>query len=375
MTHRFKKVYIIFLILIIAAVFLAASYLTEMQQTVPKTEVSLKENQNIFPVLYYEQDFGFWESGTHTFLLNGEEVVELEKHGRTFSRTAPFSAGAELRAKDPSAKNYGQLMVYYNSPDGEIFLFEHHKSDEFTLIKNDIKVTIPREHYESYHEFLCFGENYYLFTLLHPDNDTLRIYKLSKDFEIEKTFDIAYGKLGIPGYALVDDSFAAVNNNLFVALDNRILKYNMENGESDFIISGHTLLGIIADKNFFHAVGHEENGKYFFETFDSEGNSIKRTEKSLPFGFGYSPKFNSSSTLYMYGSEIYLRFWYEGKCYVLSFDTESEEWTNYWIAEKKAPSANSKFGRSHSYNPGNIKFVIFENGNYYDLFPFCNNSN
>lgn len=363
-TRKKHVIFIILLILIPVAAGLIASYFIESEKIVPKIEVSLSENQKILPVLYYEQHSGFWKIGTHTFLPSGDETTEIEEHLRSFSRTYPLSALRNLSAKNPSVKSLGRPMVYYNSPDGEIFLFEHYDSDEFTLIRNDIRVKIPREHYESYHEFLYFGENYYLFTLLHTDEDILRVYRLSKDFETEKTFDIAYKRLGIPGHALIEDSFASVGDNLFIALDGKILKYNMENDESEFIIPDYSLLGIIADGECFHAVGMEENGEYAFEAFDSEGKSLSKTEKALPFGFGYSPyTFSTNETLYMYGSEIFFRFAYDEKCYILSFDMESEEWTNCWIAEKE----------DLPHNPGNVKFIIFENGNYYDLFPFWNN--
>ena len=363
MAHKIKKKYIIFIILIIAAAFLAALYFIEMSKIPPETEISLRENQNILPVLYYEQNSGFWGIGTYTYLLDGNEVTELEKHGRTFSRTVPASAYNKLAEKYSSVADYSQLMVYYNSPEGEIAVFEHRKTNDFTVIKNDIKAVVPQDQYETYHEFLRFGDNYYLFTLLRSDEDTMRIYKLSENLETEKVFDIAYGKLGIPGHALVGDTFAVVKDNLFITFENRILKYDMESGETEFIVPGSSLIAVAADENCFHSVGTEENGNYVFETFDSEGNSLRRTEASLPFGFGYSPfEFNSCETVYMYGSEIYFRFAYDEKCYILSFDIESEEWTNYWIAEKE----------SFPNNPGNVKFVTAEDGNYYDLFPFRN---
>jgi len=365
MAHKIKKKYIIiFIILISAALLLAASYFIEISKIPPKTEASLKENQNILPVLYYEQNSGFWGIGTYTYLLEDGKITELEEHGRTFSRTRPASAYEKLKEKHPSVADYGRLVVYYNSPEGEIAVFEHNKTNDFTVIKNGIKAVVPQDQYETYHEFLSFGEKYYLFTLPRHDEDVLRVYRLSENLETEEFFDIAYGELGIPGHALVGDSFAVAGNNLFIVFENRILKYDMETGETEFITPGRSLIAVVADGSCFHAAGTEENGNFVFETFDSEGKSLRKTEAPLPFGFGYSPyEFNTDETLYMYGSEIYLRFAYDEKCYILSFDMESEEWTNYWIAEKE----------SFPKNPGNVKFVIAENGNYYDLFPFLNN--
>ena len=379
MKSKAKSILILFIILfIIAAAFLGISGFVEKSQTVPKTDVSLKENQNVFPVLYYENTSGFWGTGTYTFLLEGNDVIELDKHGRTFSRTFPTSARTNLNVKDPTTKSLGQLMAYYNTPDGEIFFFDSYNKPEYTIIKGDNKITIPREQNQSYHEFLRFGENYYLFTHIFDGNEIIRIYKLSKDFEKEKTFDIDYAKQKLDPAAFANCTFAVVEDNLFIMSQNRLLRYNMETEEAKYLRVGCTLRGILADKDGFYTVGTNENGNYVFEIFDADGNFIRSIEKPLPFGFGYAPDtFNTSNNYYMYGSEIYFDFDRKDKCYVVSFDIESEEWTNYWIAEKDVPAisnVNYKFGNAYSPTPSNVKFVIYEKGDYYDLFPYWNSS-
>ena len=379
MKQKSKNIFILFIILfIIISAALGISYFIENAQTVPKTAVCLKENQNILPVLYYEQRSGFWKIGTHTFLLNNDDVIELENHGRTFSRTAPASARANLSVSDPSTKTLGQLMAYYNSPDDEIFFFDSYNKPEYTIIKGDSRITIPRESNQSYHEFLRFGESYYLFTHIFEGSEIIRIYKLSENLEKEKTFDIDYIKENLDPAAFSNCSFAVIDENLFIMSQNRLLRYNLETKETKYLRAGCSLKGIVADKDGFYTVGTKKNGNYVFEVFDSEGNFIRCIEKPLPFGFGYAPDtFSTNGNYYMYGSEIYFDFDRKYKCYVVSFDIESEEWTNYWIAEKDVPdisNVNYKFGNPYSPTPSNVKFVISEKGDYYDLFPYWNNS-
>ena len=362
MARKVKKKYIIFIILIAVAAFLAVSYFTESAGIIPEAESEIEGNTDVFPVLYFEKRSGTWKFGAYTFLLDGSTVTELEPHSRTFSRTYPLSAYERLKYKYSSVADYGQLMVYYNSPDGEISVFEHYKTNDFTIIKNGIKATVPRNHYETYHEFLCFGENYYLFTFPDFDVDILRVYKLSENLETEKTFDIDYGKLNIKTTAFIDNSLIVVGNNLFSNVGNKILKYNIETGETELLSPGYGLFGMAADGNRFHTIGHK-NGKYIFETFDSEGNTIGKPETSLPFGVDYSPyTFSSDGTFYMYGTEIYLNLSYEENCYILSFDIESGEWKNQWVVTKK----------DSPYFPQNIKFTVRSENGYYDLFPFRN---
>lgn len=379
MKQKTKNAVILFIILfIMAAAVIGVSCFVENLQTVPKTEASIKENQNIFPVLYYEQRSVFRKIGTHTFLLTGDEVLKLESHGRTFSRTAPASARANLSVNDPSAKTLGQLMAYYNTPDGEIFFFDSYNEPLYTIIKGDDRITIPQEQNQSYHEFLRFGENYYLFTHIFAENEIIRIYRLSENLEKEKTFDIDYIKQNLDHTAFANCSFAVIGDNLLVMSQNRLLRYNMENGETKYLRVGCNLKGIIAGEDGFYTVGTKENGNYVFQIFDREGNFIRSIEKSLPFGFGYAPDtFSSGTYYYMYGSEIYFDFDRNGICYVVSFDIESGEWTNYWVAEKNVPTIgriNYKFGNVYSPTPSNVKFVISENGSYYDLYPYWNNN-
>lgn len=320
-------------------------------------------NDNIFPVLYFEEGIGGPGYGTYTYLLNGNEAFSLEKHNRTFSRTRPVSAYSRFKSNKEVYGEYGQMMVYYNTPEGEIFLFDSYKIREFTLIKNDIKVSLPIENFESYFDFLYFDGNYYLFTLAEPD--ILRTYKFSKDFVLEKSFDIDYGSLGITGHAFINNSLCVVDNTLVVMIKNRLLRYDFTTGEIDIAPVGYGLFGVCSDEDYYYAIGHTYTGEFVFEKFSPEGESLGKKEKALPFGFGYdSTAFSTDDTYYMYGSEIFLDFDYDGKCYMLSYDLESDEWTNYWIAEKEI----------EPFLPGNIKYMMKSGENYYDIFPHWNNS-
>ena len=91
MAYKIKKKYItIFIILISAALLLAASYFIEISKIPPKTEASLKENQNILPVLYYEQNSGFGESEHIPIFWTGKKLRNLKNTAALFQGPAPL---------------------------------------------------------------------------------------------------------------------------------------------------------------------------------------------------------------------------------------------------------------------------------------------
>ena len=325
-------------------------------------ESSIEGNENIVPVLYYEKGVGGPSYKTNTLLINDNKAFVMENHNRTFERTYPSSAYERFKENEAVYGEYGQLMVYYNSVFGEIFLFESYDERVFTIVKNNIKTEIYFNEGETYFDFLYFDGNYYLFTL--TETSVLRTYKISENLEVEKPFDFKYGNIDIDKTVFIDNYVVIVGNNLVLTSEKDLVICNFETNVTKVLPMDYSVFGMVADKDCFYVISYSDLGEIVFEKFSPEGESLGKNEIFLPSGFNYSPWISrTDGTYYMYGSEIYMEFHTGGECYIFSYDVESEEWKNSWIVGKE----------KEPFSASNIKYMVMSGETYYDIFPHWSN--
>lgn len=367
---------VVFLLLLIIFVF---NLCINKKETSFNIECSLQPTQDIVPVLYYEENIGGLDYNTHTFLIEEEKAVYLEKHYRTFSKTYPSSAYERFKDIDSVWNEYGQLMAFYNINGNKIFLFNgissQKKINKYTLIKNDVETDIYYEINETYYDFLFFDKNYYLFTLAksHPEllsKDILRVYKISENLSVEESFDINYGSQGIPTYVFIENTVAIADNTLYVTVqkngESYLLKYDFKNNLTTLLPMEYHLLGVISDTERFVTVGFNDKNEIVFETLTAHGKSINKKAITLPLVFELSDEdIYFDDVFYMYGSDIYCCFYLGNKCCFVSYNVDQYKWTNWWVVEST----------TEAFLPMDVKYMVRVDDSYYDLFPYCNNGN
>ncbi len=343
--------------------------------------VILKESHkfgtgNVFPVLYYEDhDISLMDtldSGaeTHTFRIESGEAFELEKHYRTWGKTYPSSAMEKLSEMGLERKDYGQLMIYYGTQSETVFLFDEVLSEnnyEYTLIVNGRELKIPYDTSEYFVNLLRFDGYYYLLALGNNE-EFIRIHRISDSLEEREVFDIDYSSAGISAVNIMYDAAAAAKDVIAIPTggidDYNLIIYNFKTGETEFLSSEYGIWGLVADRGYFHVIGFTENYEVVFDTIGTNGKSTNKTVVDLPVVIEATKEnFSHKEVFYMYGTEIYCNFSIDGKCCLASFDIESKDWTNIWMTEK----------HEEYRGPGNIKFVVKEGNEYYDIFPNTSN--
>lgn len=331
------------------------------------------EKQNIFPVLYYEdldigvEDMLSKESRTHTFRIENGESFEMEKHYRTWGRTYPGSAMERLAGYGFDRADYGQLLIYYKTAGEEVFLFDNIISEnnyEYSLIVNEKELKIPYNGSEVFLNLLHFDGYYYLIGFGH-DEKAIRIHRIPDSLEEREVFDIDYR--GIPVVNIMYHAVAATEDVIVIPTggidDYSLIRYDFKTGETEIIPSEYGIWGLVADREGFHVIGFTENYEVVFDTVGTDGTSINKTVAEMPMELNATREnFSNEDVFYMYGDEIYCNFYADGKYCFASYDIGSGEWTNAW-----AVSDHEEYR-----GPGDIKFMLKEEGEYYDLFPNMN---
>lgn len=340
--------------------------------------VILKESHkfgagDIWPVVYYEDlDIGIAdmlsrEGRTHTFRIENGESFELEKHYRTWGRTYPGSAMERLAGYGFKRADYGQLLIYYKTAKEEFFLFDNIISEnnyEYSLIVNEKEMKIPYDGSEVFLNLLHFDDFYYLIGFGHNEK-AIRIHKISDSLEEREVFDIDYR--GIPVVNIMYNAVAATEDVMIIptgGLDGyNLIRYDFKTKEKEVFPCEYGILGVVADRECFHVIGFTENYEVVFDTVGTDGVSIGKTVVEMPIELNATKEnFSHEEFFYMYGSEIYCNFHADGKYCFASYDIESDDWTNVWAVND----------HEEYRGPGDIKFMIKEEGEYYDLFPNTN---
>ncbi len=364
-----RTVFTTIIVLVLTILCASCGFITEEPMILEESFVS--ENQKIFPVLYYEDNnisisdmlskYGY----VHTFRLENKTPVRLENHSRTWSRTYPVSAldkfGTDVRSE------YGRLMKYYKTAEEEIFLFcktvPENLTEEYRFIKNDVEAFLILEQGESFFDLLYFEGNFYFFTFNSDDSD-IHVYKFSEDLEQKELFEIKYSGMELNGINIEYRSAAIAKNTFAVPMikdyEPNLFFSDMESGETKIVPCEYWIMGIIANEDSFIVVGYGESGNIIFDTFSSDGEILRRTEKEHPSGIKLSGKtVGTTGIIYMYGSEIYMNFRTAGKCCIASYNVDSDEWTNSWEIEQSESLPG----------PQDVKYTVKSGEEYYDIFP------
>ena len=363
------------LLILLAAAFLCLGVLLIRPAENTKTESHLQPRQKIVPVLYYETFDGLKGYDTHTVLIDNNTAKTLEKHYRTWSKTYPSSAEEKVGGASSVRSTYGQWMIYYKTLQNELFLFDRAHTEtaaeEFFLLKDEFTAAVPKEKNQSFFDLLFFDGCYYLFTLL-PSAPTaaepgiIRIYKLTEGLAVKDIYDVDFRSLGLSTHSFVDFAVAVIKD-IFLAPVHRggdyyLLCCNLENGTTDLLPVDDRLLGIVADTDSFYTIGLAENNEIVFEKFTPTGESVSKNSLPLPFETAFD-NIHFDKIFYQYGSDIYWCFQDSTTCYFLSYNIETAEWSNTWAVEMRPePSVLM-----------DVKYMLKENGNYYDLYPNWNN--
>lgn len=87
----------------------------------------IKSDANVLPIVYLETGIGSDSYQTKSYLINKEEIKQMENYQRSFSRTFPTKAlkNKAFVGNDNVPESLGQLMVYYNTINGPVYIFEY----------------------------------------------------------------------------------------------------------------------------------------------------------------------------------------------------------------------------------------------------------
>lgn len=336
------------------------------------------DEKNVSPVLYFEENMVSADYDTHTFLIEGEKCLELEKHYRTYSKTYPSSVWDQFGGSSAMREHYGQLLNYYHCRSGEIYVFDRSLSQsetrEYIIKKGTLEALITYSKDEYYFDFLYFDGYYYFFTFAQtetnlPDYDLIRVHKLTDSLVVEQTIEINFSKFGLLTYNFINNSVAAVDGNLYFPVKKDqtyyLLRYNSSTDQIDLVMMEYGLLGTIADTDCFYVIGFTDDDKLIFETLKPDGTSVNKNIIPLPMFVQISQEdFRFDDIYYMYNSEIYCCLMFGQRCCFLSYDILTNEWKNSWTIAQK----------DYSYFLMEVKYMIHEGGAYFDLFPNWNNS-
>lgn len=334
--------------------------------------------KNVSPVLYFEENMVSADYDTHTFLIEDEKCLELEKHYRSYSKTYPSSVWEQFGGSNAMREYYGQLLNYYHCTNDQIFVFDRSlsasKTREYIIKKGTYETSITYSKDEYYFDFLYFDGYYYFFTFAQtetnlPDYDMIRVYKLTDSLVVEQTIEICFSKLDLLTYNFINNSVAAVDDYLYFPVEKDqtyyLLRYNFSTNQTDLVVMEYGLLGIIADTDCYYVIGFTDDDKLIFETLRPDGTSVKKNIIALPMFVQISQEdFRFDDIFYMYNSEVYCCLMFGQRCCFLSYDILTNEWKCSWTIAQK----------DYSYFLMDVKYMIHEGGEYFDLFPNWNNS-
>ena len=328
---------------------------------------------DIWPVVYYEDlDIGIAdmlsrEGRTHTFRIENGEAFELEKHYRTWGRTYPGSAMERFTGYGFERADYGQLLIYYKTAEEEVFLFDNIISEnnyEYSLIVNEKELKIPYDSSENFVNLLHFDGCYYLIGFGHNEK-FIRVHRISDSLDEREVFDIGYED--IPTVNIMYGAIAVAEDVMIIPTGGlegyNLIRYDFKTAETKIIPSEYGIWGLVANGGRFQVIGFTENYEVVFDTIGTDGISISKTVEEMPMELNATREnFSHEEVFYMYQSEIYCNFYADGKYCFASYDIESGDWTNVWALND----------HEEYRGPGDIKFMIKEENEYYDIFPNTN---
>lgn len=363
------------LILIAIAIFLFNKKSLALEVNLYESNIGGNDNQ-VYPVLYFEKNLGSSGYDTNTILLKNSENIELEKHYRTFSKTYPKSA---ISNNEKSIEENGQLMSYYSLPNKEVYLFDKMLSkiseNKLKLTDKNLEAFVDYEDKMSEEFFdLLYFNNYYIFSFKkidkeYEDFDTIKVDIFSDKFTLLDSLNIDLRGNNLKSENLVNKSMTVFDKYVVfpVEVDNnfKFVFYDTISKELKLYDKDYTPIGAISNNDYIHLVGYKED-KFIVETFNQDLDFISKAEKEIIFlNSNNQLNYRFDKSLYMYDDNIYCSLYLNNKNYSLSYNVSENDFSKIW--ELNLDDNNLLLM--------DIKFMIEYNDEFFDLFPNINNFN
>ncbi len=338
-------------------------------------KVDSKIINNIYPVAYFEKNIGSKNYKTKTVLLQDKKNIELETHYRTFSKTYPVSAVGDI---NKSRELNGQILSYYNSIDGVIYLYNKAYSidgaNNLLLTNKEKEVLVEYEDDEDFFDLLYFGDYYICSFINRDDSDgdygAIKLDVFSKDLKRKNLITIDLKKLGISVVDIINTSLVVTDDYVIIPIENNgrfyLLHYNIRLGKSELKEKDYRPIGLIYQKDYVYTIGYKGNnlivekaddsGKIYSEDIIDLKTILKSVESNIRF----------DNTLYMWNDKIY-------GCY---YDDNNSKWIYFlYNVEKNSVSKICEIDRKKDFGIlMDSKYMVSYNGNFFDMYPHFDNS-
>lgn len=329
------------------------------------------ENNDVFPVLYFENGVGSYGYDTSTYILKDGLAVILEDHYRTFSKTYPESALDKFGGITTARENYGQLLFYHSESDGEIFIFERFFSKdavrEYLLKKGDNEAAIPYSSGEYYAEFLKFDGIYYLF-LFSRSSPELANYDIFKYYMFDSNLSnlgqgiVEFSKAGIKSVNFLEKTIAIRNNKMIFGIycdgEYGYLVHDMKNSQTYTVDTPFEVRSVLSAEDGFYSLGKIEYGLVLAS---SDQSGLPLNAKNIIFPediYSKDAEVSLDKILYIKDGKIYFSFTQGNKAYFVAADKSSAEICGYWVFDCSGMDALLM----------DVKYVVLNGDKYFDLW-------
>lgn len=335
-----------------------------------------ESSPKVVPVLYYESNIGNDDYTTHTFLFKAAKKKKLDEHRRSFSKTYPFSI---LKNGNYTLDTHGQLLSYYDSLVGELYIFDNSmlspETKKFSIYLNEYETTIEYKKNEFFYNVLWNDNTYYVFCLdkkdeSYDDFDTLNIYSFTNQLKPNSKTSINLREFGIKTYNIINKSFAINNESIIVPIQKEDEQFfwifDLTTEKSTYIKKLYTIIGAISEHNNYVLVGFKD-GNLVIEKISASGESISNSNIDLAVSFNKLIDENIlfDDILYLINNKIYICYRYLDTVYYLSVDCNDSSIKSSWQIKNE----NSEMFLMDN------KFMVLSKEKYYDLFPNTVNPN
>ena len=333
---------------------------------------SADEGYSVFPIAYLEENIGREDYSTTTVQISKNDIIKLEKHFRTFSKTYPESAVGDI---EESRKVNGQLLSFYKTFLGSIYLYDRaysiDKKDSLRFTNMDKEYILKYGDKEDFFDLLYFG-NYYICSFAqlderYEDYDTLKIDVLSKEFTLTEQIYIDIKKHNLKPRDIINKALVVCGDNVMIPIkkegSNYLLKYNTISRETTLMEKKYNLIGILYDLKNIYLLGYDSQS-LIVETCTDEGETLSRDSIGLKLILkDIHSDVLFDKILYMWDGYIYGCFSDGSKYYYFSYNTRKKAIGEIWEVKNLQ---DRKFLMDN-------KYMILYQGKLLDMFPYIDN--
>lgn len=363
---------LIFLVLVVMLFFIDA--LGIKNNNIITVRKIIKSDANVLPIVYLETGIGSDSYQTKSYLINKEEIKQMENYQRSFSRTFPTKAleNKAFVGNDNVPESLGQLMVYYNTINGPVYLFEYigsqltNQDSTYTLFFNNNLANLKYTGDSSLFDINRFNDYFYIFCYNNIDKfsgyfNEIVIYKYSLELKYMQKFKIDMQKMNLSHINLVNDSLVIKNDTVYFSIQKKhrfyTVSYNLINGSFHIRpISYEPICHIIKDRKIY-SIGTK--GSKFVIEETQNNNQISYLEINYPNGtvptFGVRKQYIYGIDNFLLGSALDQK----GRTILFTFDIDNNTWSNWWIVSNKT-----------NYVLADYKYVITKDEKEFDLLPY-----